>query len=95
REIGVRKAIGARRNDIRLQFLLEAALIGVIGGVLGLVLGGISMALLPLLVDASVAPPPEMVVAALLVSIGVGLLSGYSPARRAASLQPVRALRYE
>ena len=95
REIGLRKAIGARRRDIMLQFLMEAALISTFGGVIGLALGGVASVLLAYLTGFPLTPSATVVGVALLVSIGVGVISGYLPARRAASLHPVQALRYE
>lgn len=93
REIGIRKAIGAREKDILLQFLLEAGLISIAGGFLGLFIGGVASVLIALTTGFPVIPSPLSIVGALLVSVCVGLLSGYLPARRAAGLHPVEALR--
>jgi putative ABC transport system permease protein len=95
REIGLRRAIGARRRDILYQFLLEAVLIGVLGGILGLLLGGLASYLLAWLTGFPLTPSWQTILVALVVSIGVGLMSGFSPAQRAATLHPVEALRYE
>ncbi|MEE9397160.1 MAG: ABC transporter permease [Methylococcales bacterium] len=95
REIGLRKAVGARQRDILLQFLLEAMIISTIGGLLGLLLGSGISALLAELSGFPLIPSLTSVLVALLVSMGVGILSGYLPARRAANLPPVEALRYE
>lgn len=95
REIGIRKAIGAPQRDILMQFLLEAVFISTLGGVLGLILGlGASYAVATW-TSMDVIPSPWIMLAALLVSMSVGVVSGYYPARRAASLKPVAALRYE
>ncbi len=95
-EIGVRKAIGARRGDIVRQFLFEAMALTFSGGVIGVVLAVmISRLLLVLLPDLPSQIPPWAVVAGLVVSVGVGLAFGVWPARRAAALDPVEALRYE
>ncbi len=98
REIGLRKAIGAKRRDILLQFLLEAAILSLTGGTIGLIgawlaawgisqinLGGFT-------INAVVSP--TIVLVAVLVSVFIGLISGIYPAMRAARLNPIDALRY-
>lgn len=92
REIGVRKAIGATERDILLQFLLEAGLISITGGVLGLLIGGLASVALALITGFPVIPSLVSIVGALLMSVLVGVLSGYLPARRAAKMKPVDAL---
>jgi putative ABC transport system permease protein len=95
-EIGVRKALGARRADIVRQFLFEAIALTLSGGVIGVLLAvGVSRLLLVLLPALPSQIPLWAVVAGLAVSIGVGLGFGVWPARRAAALDPVEALRYE
>jgi putative ABC transport system permease protein len=95
-EIGVRKALGARRGDIVRQFLFEAMTLTLIGGVLGVLLAFlISRLLLVLLPNLPAEIPPWAVAAGLSVSIGVGLGFGVWPAKRAAALDPVEALRWE
>ena len=95
-EIGVRKALGARRRDIVRQFLFEAIALTLSGGVLGVLLAvAVSWLLLWLLPSLPSQIPLWAVVAGLAVSIGVGLTFGVWPARRAAALDPVEALRYE
>ncbi|MEE8367388.1 MAG: FtsX-like permease family protein, partial [Thermoanaerobaculia bacterium] len=95
REIGIRRALGARSRDIQLQFLTEATLLSLSGGIVGVLLGlaiskGISAAFpLPTLVR------PSLVLAGLGISVLTGVLAGFFPARRAALLQPVEAFRYE
>jgi putative ABC transport system permease protein len=95
-EIGVRKAVGARRRDIVRQFLFEATALTLSGGLVGVLLAVlVSRLLLWLLPALPSTIPPWAVVAGLTVSIGVGLAFGVWPARRAAALDPVEALRYE
>jgi len=95
REIGIRKALGAYRRDILMQFLLEAAVISVIGGVLGMILGILAGFGISYLSGYDLGISWSTAVLAVLVSIIAGMLSGYYPAYRAASLKPVDALRYE
>ena len=92
REIGVRKAIGATERDILLQFLLEAGLISITGGLLGLLIGGLASVALAVATGFPVMPSAVSIVGALLVSVLVGVLSGYLPAKRAARMKPVDAL---
>jgi putative ABC transport system permease protein len=95
REIGLRKAIGARDSDIRKQFLLEAVVITITGGVMGILLG-ISASLLVSysgLIAAVVSP--SSVVLSFSVSVIIGIIFGYYPAKKAATLNPIEALRYE
>jgi putative ABC transport system permease protein len=95
-EIGVRKALGARRGDIVRQFLFEAMTLTFLGGVIGVLLAFAISRLLLVLIPALPAEIPAWAVASgLSVSIGVGLVFGVWPAKRAAALDPVEALRYE
>ncbi len=96
REIGVRKAVGARRRDIVWQFLLEATLLTGMGGVTGVVLAGLVGFVVSWLVPSLPAIPPLWaVLTALAMSAGVGIVFGVWPAIKAARMDPVEALRYE
>ncbi len=95
REIGVRKALGATRGDIMLQFLIEAATLTGIGGVIGIALGLGMGGIVTKLMKVDAAPPASLTAIAVTVSIGIGVIFGLLPARRASRLDPVEALRYE
>jgi len=95
REIGVRKALGATRGDIMLQFLIEAATLTGIGGIIGIVLGLAMGGIVTRFMNVDAAPPAALTAIAVTVSIGIGIVFGLLPARRASRLDPVEALRYE
>ena len=101
REIGIRKAIGARRSDILLQFLIESMFLSGFGGLFGILVGaGLSayLATIASRISTSFPPPVVSIPSVLLafgVSVGIGLFFGIYPANRAAGLKPIEALRYE
>ena len=95
REIGVRKAIGAKRRDITSQFLLEAMTLTGIGGVIGILAASSIVMLIPLLTSWEATVPLWAIAAGEIVSIGIGVIFGVWPAMKAARLDPVEALRYE
>ncbi len=95
REIGVRKALGARRSDILLQFLIESATIAAVGGVIGIVLGIGGAKLITLIIAFPSHPTLWSIIVALVVASSVGLFFGVYPASKAASLDPIVALRAE
>lgn len=96
REIGIRRAVGAQRGEVLRQFLLEAAILSGAGGLFGVVIASALGLLLSIAAPGFPAIPPLPVVATgLVVSFLAGIIAGYGPARRAAALEPVEALRYE
>lgn len=95
REIGVRKALGAKRREILWQFLVEAATLTLVGGAFGMILGGGLTVIVKAATPLPAAVPLMSVVAALAMSILTGVVFGLYPAARAARLDPVEALRYE
>ena len=95
REIGVRRAVGARRSDIIRQFVIEATLISFAGGLLGVVLGFVMSQLIAWLAGWSTIVTVSSILLAFVVSISVGLIFGIYPAVKAARLDPVEAIRYE
>lgn len=94
-EIGIRKSLGARRSDIMLQFLIEAVLLAMVGGAIGLGLGYVLSGVVSILLDQQLEVTAGYVVLALAVSSAVGIASGWYPASRASRLDPVVALRAE
>ena len=105
KEIGIMKALGARNKDILAIFLLNAFLIGLIGGIIGVILGYLLSGILPVLMggggitgrvaSAGSVVTIESVLLSLSVAVGIGTLSGAIPAYQASKLKPVDALRYE
>jgi putative ABC transport system permease protein len=95
KEIGTRMAIGAKKKDIVVQFLAEAVLISVSGGIIGVVLGVIASVLIAKFLNIVTIISLFSVVVAFAVSVGVGVIFGYSPAKRASERDPIESLRYE
>lgn len=93
REIGIRKALGARKRVIMQQFVIEAAVTSSLGGILGIILGSVVTSAVGKLAGLSASPTPAAVLVSFGVSVGIGLLFGYMPANRAAGLNPIDALR--
>jgi len=95
REIGLRKALGATPRVIRRQFLVEASVLGLAGGLLGAAVGLLGAALLPHLISQQIAVSPSATAEAIVVAVGIGVVFGVYPASRAAHLAPIDALRSE
>ena len=95
REIGVRKAIGARSRDITWQFLFEAMALTGSGGLIGILIGTSIVFLVPRVTSLQAIVPAWAVITGFSVSVGIGLIFGVWPATKAARLNPVEALRYE
>src|SRR5215470_9663912 len=95
REIGIRMAVGAKRRDILTQFLLEAVVLSTIGGLCGVLLGVVGSQLVSSIAEWPAIVPVEAIMLAVVFSGAVGIFFGFYPARKAAHLDPIQALRYE
>jgi putative ABC transport system permease protein len=95
KEIGTRMAIGAKKKDIMIQFLSEAVLISFTGGIIGVILGIVLARMINKIADILTIVSPVSVFIAFGVSVSVGIIFGYSPARRASQRDPIESLRHE
>ena len=95
REIGIRRALGARRSTILLQFLCEAVMVSLVGGLLGIALGAGAAAILDAVTPLPAAVDPRVVAGGVAGSFVLGVVFGLWPAMTAAFLHPIEALRYE
>jgi putative ABC transport system permease protein len=95
REIGLRKALGAKKKIIVTQFLIESVILTFFGGLIGMILGIVTSFIVSRLTASPFVISPSAILLAVGVSAGIGILFGWYPARRAANLQPIEALRYE
>jgi putative ABC transport system permease protein len=95
REIGIRLAIGAQPGDVMSQFLIEAVVLSILGGVAGIVLGSAVALILPIVAGWTTVLPWNAIVLSFGVSAAIGVFFGIYPARKASQLDPIVALRYE
>jgi ABC-type antimicrobial peptide transport system permease subunit len=95
REIGIRRAVGARARDVRLQFLVEAVTLAMAGGAIGLVAGLASSAIMTWMLEWPTSVSPSSIVLAFGIAAAVGVFFGFYPAQRASRLTPIDALRHE
>lgn len=95
REIGTRKALGAKNSSIRLQFIIEAMVLCLMGGILGIILGFVLGAIAASMLGYSAAAPVVAIVGSVIFSMVIGVFFGYYPANKAAKMDPIEALRYE
>jgi putative ABC transport system permease protein len=95
REIGIRLAIGAMESQVLTQFLVESIVLALFGGILGILLGLGLAGAASVVMDIPFAPETRVVVLAFVVSAVIGVVFGFFPARRAARLDPIEALRHE
>lgn len=95
REIGTRKALGAKNSSIRLQFIIEAVILCLLGGVFGIILGFILGAVAASLLGYAASAPVTAIIGSVVFSMIIGVFFGYYPANKAAKLDPIEALRYE
>ena len=95
REIGIRKALGAKKSNIMQQFVIEAAVTSSMGGIAGIFLGSAASVIIGNIMGMESPPTPAAIIISFSVSVGIGLLFGYMPANRAANLNPIDALRSE
>ena len=95
REIGLRMSVGGRGKDILMQFLIESIMLSIIGGVLGILLGIGASKLIGMLMSWPIVVLPASVILSFMVCTIIGVFFGWYPARKASSLNPIDALRYE
>jgi putative ABC transport system permease protein len=95
REIGVRKAIGAKSITVKQQFLIEAIVIGQIGGIFGIIFGILAGNMVSMMIGSSFIVPWGWILMGVALCFGVGIISGYYPAQKASQLDPIESLRYE
>jgi len=95
REIGLRKALGAKKKTIITQFLIESIMLTFIGGIVGIIVGVIASYIISKVASSAFYVSPSSILLATIVSAGIGIIFGWYPARKASQMQPIEALRYE
>lgn len=95
REIGIRKSLGAKGKDIKSQFVIEAATVSGVGGLIGIVVGSVLAVTFGNLLDLTAVPSVGAILLSFGISVGIGIIFGYLPAKNAANLNPIDALRHE
>ena len=95
REIGIRKSLGAKQKDILSQFVIEAGMLSCLGGVIGIIVGSLLAILAGKLLGMDILPTPTSIIVSFTVSAMIGVFFGYMPAKKAAKLNPIDALRYD
>lgn len=95
REIGIRKSLGAKNRDIKSQFVIEAGTVSGVGGIIGIIVGSILSVVFGSMLDLKTVPSFSAIAIAFGVSVAIGVLFGYLPAKNAAALNPIDALRHE
>lgn len=95
REIGIRKSLGAKQRNILTQFVMEAGMLSCIGGVIGIIVGSILAIVVGRLLGMSILPTASSILVSFTVSAAIGVFFGFMPARKAAALNPIDALRYD
>ncbi len=95
KEIGIRKSLGAKKKHIMQQFVIEAGTVSGIGGIIGIFLGGVIAYLVGIILGITVIPSVTAIAVAFSVSVGIGIIFGFLPAKNAANLNPIDALRFE
>ncbi len=95
REIGIRKSLGAKRRNIQTQFVIEAGVISSLGGIIGIILGALLSSVTGNALGITIVPAASAILLAFSVSVAIGVIFGFLPAKKAAKLNPIDALRYE
>jgi len=95
REIGIRMAVGARSSAVRTQFLIESIVLSLTGGAIGIVFGIVVSFVIPMMLGWRTLISLVAIIGSVIFSVAVGVFFGYYPARKAAGLDPIDALRYE